>query len=69
MLENPAKEKYSSYAIHIASIGSLSLFPFRHVFFFFWKLITTEFWDTELNGETGVHEAWRHEVQEVPLLP
>ena len=25
--------------------------------FFFWKLITTEFWDTELNGETAVHEA------------
>ena len=27
------KEKHSSYAIYIASIGSLSLLPFRHVFF------------------------------------
>ena len=28
------KEKHSSYAICIASIGSLSLLPFRYVFFF-----------------------------------
>ena len=28
------KEKHSSYAIYIANIGSLSLLPFRHVFFF-----------------------------------
>ena len=34
ILSVPSKEKHSSYAIYIANIGSLSLLPFRHVFFF-----------------------------------